>query len=240
MDQDGRITDEVVMEGLDRVNDLEAVAEDDKGRLYLACSQAPSRHGKLKRSRRLLSRVTRQGKRFSLDGAVDLHTLLGSAAKDGADAPWARFIREAKEVDIEGLAFLDGALLLGYKAPLWHKSSLILRLDQLDALFASKQIPTAAVSVFKKLKLQAEGRPRERLSGLLRAGDRLFITSTAKGGGGSLWRVALSGEQPELMRSFSQMRPEGVSPSAAPNTLMVVFDQGGKAASRFTLIKVVQ
>ncbi len=240
MDRGGLITDEVLIEGLKKVNDLEAVAADPRGRLYLACSQNRSRRGKLKRSRRLLLRVTRRGKRFTLDGAVDLYTLLESAARASRPAPWAKLISEANDVDVEGLAFFKGALLLGYKAPLSAGRSVILRLGQPDALFSTQQIPAGAVSIFKRLRLQRGDRPQERISGLLRAGEQLFITSTVKGGRGSLWRVAVTGEQPRLIRSFARLRPEGLSLSADPKKLMVVFDQGGAAASRFSQIKVAR
>jgi multidrug resistance efflux pump len=238
MDASGRVTDEVQIQGLKKVNDLEAIAAGKGQTLYLACSHSRSRKGKLKKSRRLLLRVKRQGKRFALDGKVDLHTLLNSAAAATVGAPWAKFIGGAADVDLEGLAYQDKALLLGYKAPLSAGRSVILRLSQLDALFDKRQIPAGAVSIFLRLRLQREGASRqEHLSGLTYRGGQLLITSTAKGQG-SLWRLTKA-NTPELLRAFDGLRPEGLALSADPKQLIVVFDQGGKAASRFTLIKVV-
>ncbi len=238
MDASGRVTDEVQIQGLKKVNDLEAIAAGEGQTLYLACSQNRSRKGKLKRSRRLLLRVKRQGKRITLDGKVDLHTLLNSAAAAAVGAPWAKFIGGAADVDLEGLAYRDGALLLGYKAPLAAGRSLILRLGQLDALFNKRQIPAGAVSIFLRLRLQRKGASRqEHISGLTYRGGQLLITSTAKGQG-SLWRLTKA-NTPALVRAFDGLRPEGLALSPDPKRLIVVFDQGGKAASRFTLIKVV-
>lgn len=238
MDASGRVTDEVQIQGLKKVNDLESIAAGKGQTLYLACSQNRSRKGKLKRSRRLLLRVKRQGRRFTLDGKVDLYTLLNSAAAAAVGAPWATFISGAADVDLEGLAYKDGALLLGYKAPLAAGRSVILRLGQLEALFDKRQIPAGAVSIFLRLRLQREGASRqEHLSGLTYRGGQLLITSTAKGQG-SLWRLTKA-NTPALVRAFDGLRPEGLALGPEPDQLIVVFDQGGKAASRFTLIKVV-
>ncbi len=237
MNSSGRITDEIRIEGLKKIDDTESIAIGRNNNLYIASSQSHSKKGKLKKRRRLLTKVNFSGKRFSLAGKVDLYTLLKKAAEVEKNLPWARFILsgvEERSIDIESMFYDKGDLYLGYKAPLDGKDSVILRIKGIDTILAGKKVEKGTVSIWKRIKLEEDF----RISDLLKFGDDLYITATrfsaAKGGKLFLLRKEIL----STVRNFENLRPEGISATNDPDTLILTFDQGGKMPSSFLKIKV--
>jgi hypothetical protein len=144
------------------------------------------------------------------------------------------------------MAFHQGALYLGLKAPLDAQGeAMIWRVATPAALFASTidagplaRAPLAAAGfslwAHARVDVEVEGRPTPGgISELLFLADGTLVLtstpSTAEGAGGALWRVdrpAGGALSPRLVRRFPGRKPEGIAPSLAPGKLMIVFDNG--------------
>lgn len=242
MNPAGRITNEARVMDLGKINDMEALAQNEEGKIYIAASQSHNKKGKQKRERRLLIRVKRQGLKFTLEASVDLHTLLQKAAEHAPQKPWVSFLLAGaakRAIDIEGVFIRKGALYLGYKAPFLDGQSAILKIDQIDKVLDAAKLSPAAVSLFKTVRLGPVpgSKQRQRISDLFSRKDELFITSTTKKGG-ALWRMTINTGALKLLASFTGLRPEGIAATPKEDTLVLVFDQGDSAPSRFLSIKV--
>lgn len=237
LDRQGRLDPETVpIEGIDALDDAEAITASSDGTFYLMTSHSPSRRGKVRKARRQLLHLTLDGRRLRVTGALDLlhghdgisHQLqtLGLAA----DTP----------VDLEGLTFHENALYVGLKAPLLPDgSAVIMRLDRPGEAFASGTLGPNMLTVWAQAKLgvaPASGGAQvfEGVADLLFAGDgALYLCANSpkgwpKDGGGALWRVpAPRGGRTEakLVRRFTDLKPEGVAAAPEGDTLTLVFDR---------------
>lgn len=239
----------VPVSGVDEVNDLEGIAAGDAGEIYLLSSQSYSKKGKRKPERTALLRVRQDGQGFRVDGEIHLAEVLDA---DPARAAALGLPEGTRELDIEGLAFRQGALYLGLKAPLDAQgNAMIWRVGSPGALFggeveaasAKKKERTAAeaarfdaarVALWARARVDVEvaGKPTPGgISELVFMPDgALAMTSTpstADGDAGALWRVD-SPEggvlSPRLVQRFPGLKPEGITPSLTPGALTIVFD----------------
>src|SRR5690606_36003514 len=93
MDSSARIEKSMHIRGLDKMNDMEAIAADSTGALFVLSSQRRTKKGKLPEKRTLLARVSRKGEILELKQKVRLYDLLESAARLNPGDEWARFLR---------------------------------------------------------------------------------------------------------------------------------------------------
>ncbi len=247
MDSHGRITGETPIAGLDRIDDMESVAEGEKGVLYISSSLGAGKQGTIKAARKHLVSVQRQGSSFSLVGKIDLYSLLMTQAQAAAGAPWADFIRGAvveKTLDMEGVMYGDGAIFLGFKAPLMNQKSVILRINEIDQVIKTEKLMPGQISIWRTVRLQRGGdQLQEGISDLLYFDGDLYITGTPlmkKEGSrsGSLWKIDDSSKTPICITHFDDLQPEGIAVGKEKNTLMVCFDQGHKTKSKICVVKV--
>ncbi|WP_437621372.1 HlyD family secretion protein [Sorangium sp. So ce1151] len=207
--------DPVTVSGVDELSDVEGIAAGDAGELYLLSSQSYSKKGKRKPERSALLRLRPEGRGFRVDGEIHLAEVLDAAP---ARAAALGLPGGTRALDIEGLAFRQGALYLGLKAPLDPQgNAMIWRIASPGALFggegavaveaasAKKKQRTAAeaarfeaarVSLWARARVDVElaGRPAPGgISELLFMPDgSLAVTSTPStedGDAGALWRV---------------------------------------------------
>lgn len=242
----------VPVEGVAELSDVEAIAAGDAGEIYLLSSQSYSKKGKRKQARTALLRLRQEGRGFRVDGEAHLAELLDA---DPAFAARLGLPEGTRALDIEGLAYRQGALYLGLKAPLDAKgNALIWRIGSPGALFApsgtvkakenqgpSPRLVDATASLWGRVRVDVElaGQPTPGgISDMLFLPDgSLAITSTpatADGDAGALWRVAApdpSALAPQLVRRFPGLKPEGIAPSLSPGKLTVVFDAGSGVPS---------
>jgi multidrug resistance efflux pump len=244
VDAAGRPGDTLRVEGLGEVNDLESIALDAEGRLFLATSQSRNKHGKFPASRRLLMRASREGKGYRLDASIDLHAALEAFARlvaNDAKGDWAEWLRAAvagRNLDMEGIALEGKGLLLGFKAPLWQGRAVILRVHDRDALMAGKPIPADGLSLWSAPGLPLPGSGAAcGISDLLYRDGRLHVLGTAVsedasdgvlGGGGAWWVLDTPTSSPRLIRSFAGLKPEGIAFDPAANLYRIAFDEGSK------------
>lgn len=223
----------VRLTGIREVNDLEAITAGDQGELYLMSSQSYSRKGRRKPARTALFRVRQDGSGFRVDGEAHLAEWLDS---DPAQAAALGLTDGTRALDVEGLAFRDGALYVGLKAPLDGEGRALIWKVGARALFDAGAAG-AGFSLWGRARLDVELGGQTVPGGI---SELLFLQdgtlaiastpATADGAAGALWRVdqAQGGAlTPRLIRRFPSVKPEGLAPSLGGDKLMIVFDAGG-------------
>jgi len=224
--------------GVDEVDDAESLTAGPNDTFYLLTSHAPNRHGKLTKARRQLLALKLEQRKLRVTGALDLlhghgdvpHQLEKVGLADAA-------------VDLEAIAYRDGALYVGMKAPLLLDGAAgIFRIEHLDEAFARGKLPKHSVSLWGTVKLEvpglsaaAGGPPMgEGIADLAFAPDgALYLCANApkgapRDGGGGLWRIAApSGGRmvAALVRRFPGLKPEGVTVAPDSKALTLVFDR---------------
>ncbi len=228
----------VPVNGVKELADIESITAGDGGDVYLLSSQGYSAKGKRKKARTALLRLKPDGRGFRVDAEAHLAELLdaaGPAALAQLGLPGG-----TRPLEIEGMAYRDGALYFGLKSPLDAEgNALIWRLGAPRALFEARGLDGAGLSLWARARVDVEldGAPTPGgISDLCFLPDgSLAIASTpstADGAAGSLFHV-LRPEggvlSPSLVRRFPGQKPEGISLALSPGKLIVVFDAGAEA-----------
>ena len=220
----------IPIEGIGELNDPESISAAPDGTLFVSTSHSLNKHGHLPQSRRRLLHLSLGADRKAhIIGQVDLTT---ARAADG-NPPWGD-----GRLDIEGLAFRDGALYIGLKSPLAADGSAsILRLPDAVSVLNTGVIPQGALSVWASARFcvpHAGATVCEGVADLafLPDGALLVAGNTPKGmptdGGGSLWKLTAPGGTPALLKRFDGLKPEGVALSPDHASAIVVFDTDGR------------
>ena len=259
MSRDG-VVDELplVLEGVKEVNDLEALARGPAG-IYLLSSQNASRRGRRPASREqlLLARLG-PGRRLVVTARVALLAAIVDAARHSADPGWLEGLGLGARIspmtrvgpdgtdlllNIEGMAFREGALLLGLKEPLSPRGEALLwRLDRPDHLIESGSLDPADLRLHANLDLKVMHQGETLALGISglepgpAGGGSLLLLATlprpAKSPVGALWQVLLTAAgPPRLSRKllFPALKPEGLA-VVPGGPLTLVFDQGDQPA----------
>ena len=224
MSVDGKLDEAPVpISGVDSLNDAESICPGPSGTFFLVTSHSPDRKGHTKRPRRQLLHLELKGRSLTVIGRADLTALKGGTllkvAGPTADAP----------LDIEAVAFHEGALFLGLKSPLSSDGeALILRLADPAKQLARGQVRADSITVWTRASLCLPS-ACEGVSDLtfLPDGAALVVANSPKGaatdGGGALWRLT-PGQKPELLRQFVGLKPEGVALTPR-SSVALVFDR---------------
>lgn len=229
----------LVVAGVDQLNDVESIAVDAAGGLWLMASQSESGKGKRPESRRRLAHVViaKTGE-LRADKVIDFVTLL-DAAPPALRASLG--VLDSTTLDIEGMAYRDGALFLGLKAPTdTDGRAMIWKVAAPDKLLAG-DLAGAQLSVWARVKLsvQADGRgvPAGIADMAFFDADTLAIAVTASGfnpqtQAGAIYTVKASGGDltARHVRTFPGEKPEGLAVVPGGKALAVTFDRGKDAA----------
>ena len=131
-------------------------------------------------------------------------------------------------LDIEGMTFFEGGLLLGLKAP--QDAAGQARLLRLRLGTGEKHLKALSLEPYRNVLLptcraQAPG----GVSDLFLDGDTLYLTSTLPEGPpcGSAWRLSIASTSslPVKLEDYEGFKPEGVARDAGGH-LFVLFDAG--------------
>ncbi|MCB9539918.1 MAG: HlyD family efflux transporter periplasmic adaptor subunit [Myxococcales bacterium] len=212
------------IEGVGRLSDLEAVTRDPDGALWLLCSQSRSKKGKRSAKRQRLVRATLDGDRLRASGSVALFDALTASLDASAQA--ALGLGDA--LDVEGMAWFDGGLLLGLKAPstpdgrarLWRVHGPALVFEHGFGPTGARIEPFGAV----RLPTGPKGAPGG-VSDLVVDGDGLLLLSTLAEGpdASAAWRVTLPlGGAPQRLASWPDLKAEALA--RGPDGWTVFFD----------------
>jgi len=236
MDADGRVEPEPVkLDGIDEINDLEAVADKGDGIIYLLSSQSLNKKGRRSASRQYLLEVERRGRQFTVSRRIRLFSLLTRSY--GADELAALGLTRASSdgklvLDIEGMAYRDGCLYLGLKEPVGEEGAVIWRLTDPDRAFEGPKLASGQVSNFAQVDLGKQGGSPVGISGMAFDEDgRLLILSTVAGASGSEQaggcHIVDDFHQGKVkarsLFSFPRYKPEGIC-LVGPGRFRIVFD----------------
>jgi len=167
MDEKGRVeSTPVVIEGIESVNDLEAITPAENGMFYLVSSQNISKRGKRPANRELIIQVHQNENVFQVVGQVSLLSLLQkSYTRDQlAELGLEKIADDGRPLlNIEGAAWHEDVLYLGLKAPVGKKGAIIWRLNDLHTLFQEKKIKPGQLSVYGYIDL---GEHKGRIAGI--------------------------------------------------------------------------
>lgn len=238
MDERGALDPEpILVSGVKELNDLESITAGEGGSIYVLSSQGYSKKGKRKKSRTALLKLAPEGRGFRTEAEMHLVSLIEAAG--AAEMAKLGLSGGTRDLEIEGMAYHQGSLYFGVKAPLDEQgNAMIWKVADPKALFSATSLGATGLSLWARARLEAEvdGRPVPGgISELLFLPDgSLLITSTSSKEQGSvesgkLWRVPLPAAgslSPELVKSFPALKPEGLCLSSTPGKLVVVFDTG--------------
>ncbi|MBN1130100.1 MAG: DUF3616 domain-containing protein [Chitinispirillaceae bacterium] len=232
VDSDCRITHKAIVQGLDRINDMECICRDEQGAIYIAASQGANRKGKLPDARKMFVTIKRKGESFKLDGRVRLSDWLLAAAGRAPQEQWARFVTSAiteSAIDIEGVAVREGKAYFGFKQPFLDGKAVILEIAPVGAIFKAKA--AADIRLWMTVDLtDPETGAAGAIADMQFSGPDLFLLSNPENGsaGGILWRCSRD-ELPVAVWRTGTGNPEGFAFNDDGNALLVVFDNGGSS-----------
>lgn len=232
MDAEGRLDEAPVpITGIDALDDAEAICAGPGDTLFVATSHSPNHAGRTPRARRQLLHARVEGRSLAVIGRLDLTAAGGPASLLGvaglpADGP----------LDVEALAYRDGALLVGLKSPLSAGGgAIVVRLAGAAEAAGRGSIPAGALTPWAELPLCVEGRHGRACQGLadllfLDDGSLVAAANAPKGGpgdgGGAVWWIpAPAGSAaPRLLQRFEGHKPEGLARAPGRPELVVVLD----------------
>ncbi|MES1175147.1 MAG: hypothetical protein ABUL62_12555 [Myxococcales bacterium] len=218
------------IEGIAELNDPESITAGPDGTLFVCTSHSVNKKGHLPESRRrLLQLAVGADRQVKVLGQLDLSVARGTDGKP----PWG-----AGSLDIEGIAFRDGALYIGLKSPLaGDGSAVILRLPNVVVSIQSGVVQDGALAPWSRSRFCVPHDGKSVCEGIadlafLPDGSLLITANAPKGmpsdGGGSLWKLAAPNSAPTLLKRFEGLKPEGVALAPDHTTAIVVFDTDGR------------
>ncbi|HET7538486.1 MAG TPA: hypothetical protein VFK05_01395 [Polyangiaceae bacterium] len=221
----------IEIQGIAELNDPESITAGPDGTFFVCTSHSLNKKGHLPESRRRLIQLTLGADRKAkVIGQVDL-----SAARTSDGKPaWG----DGGALDIEGIAFRDGALFIGLKSPLGSDGSAsILRLPEIASVVKSGSIPAGALSLWSRARYCVPHEGKTVCEGIadlafLPNGSLLVAGNAPKGmptdGGGSLWMLESESGTPKLLKRFDGLKPEGIALAPDHSNAIVVFDTDGR------------
>jgi multidrug resistance efflux pump len=226
----------LILQGIDEVNDLEAIAAGDNGALYLVSSQNISKQDKRPINRETLLRVQYDGKAFTVQGKVAfLSLILDSYSKEQQEALGLKYEEKDQrpELNIEGAAYDGGALYLGLKEPLDKDGAIIWKLSSANSVFDGQKLSPGQLSVYGHVRLGEFKGMQASISDLaFDPKGRLWALSTIAGAStedqiGGLHRIDRFADgrlESRQVLSFPKLKPEGICFRDMQH-LFIVFDK---------------
>jgi len=238
----------LVVAGLGEVSDLESITVDAAGGLWLMASQSESKKGKRPEARRRLAHVViaKTGE-LRADHVIDFLMLLEAAPPQTRAALG---VLDTQSLDIEGMAYSNGALYLGLKAPTdTDGRAMIWKVAAPDKLLVG-DLAGAQLSVWARVKLSVQADGRGTAGGIADMAffdaDTLVIAVTASGvnpqtQAGAIYTIKATGGDVTArhVRTFADGKPEGVAITPGGKALAVTFDRG-KDAPQWVVIPADQ
>jgi len=221
----------IVIDDVAELNDLESITGGPDDTLFVATSHSLNKHGKARPARRRLVQLALAKDRHArIVGQIDLTT----ARTTAGTPPWG----SNEHIDIEALAFRDGSLYIGLKAPLdANGNASIWRLADAVSALRTGVIPDGAVTLWARPRLCVSRNGSNVCEGVadmafLPNGSLMIAANSPKNmpsdGGGSLFRLATPNADPVLLKHFKDLKPEGIAVAPNKQFALVVFDRDGK------------
>jgi len=183
MDKNGIMDSEpLTLDGIEKLNDLEAVTMSDDGRIYLLSSQSINKKGKRAKTRQYLLEVEHAGREFKVIRKVELYKALTSSYDDAALTflgLGASIGKAGRVLNIEGAAWYRGDLMLGLKEPQSAKGAIVWRLKNLEQFMASGRLQKDQLERYAEVAFNAADGAARGISDLcFDEKGNLYILST--------------------------------------------------------------
>ncbi|MCP4626612.1 MAG: HlyD family efflux transporter periplasmic adaptor subunit [bacterium] len=251
MDTEGTIEDEITIQGLKKIDDMEAITTAPDGTIYIACSQSPDRCGRTPGARKRLLRLTRDRTYLKLLQKVSLLKLLKQAAAKDLAADWTRLLScdsDACKLNVEGMFYQDGHLYLGLKSPLLNAKAAIIKISHINRVFEEKRLAPENVCLWQTfdLKDRSTGAP-SGISDLFLLDRKLYILAYTRGNekkngerrnrAGSVWCFDLESKTLSHLRQLDKLKPEGLTFNPNTKEFSILFDHGPSQPSKLMRLK---
>lgn len=249
MNAQGQVdADPIAIVGVEEVTDLESISAFGPNTVLLLASQSKSKKGKRKPPRCQLILAGVGPRQLRSRGAVDFSQLLLDAAQGPGGSGWlqglglrwspAKLLPSRRDfaLDIEGMLWWQGQLLLGLKSPQDAQGQALLwTIKAPQELMASGQLRREQIRIFARLSLRvttSKGPQPGGIADLIALTDQeLLVAVTAPSDpqrqDGALWQWR-PGNPPQMLRTFTGLKAEGLSLGPKSRDLMVVFDRGAQ------------
>jgi hypothetical protein len=226
----------VPIRGVKAINDPESICAGPDGTYFLVTSHSPNRENKTTADRRQLLQLKESKGDLQVAARLDLTKIKG-----GRSLLALAGLPPEGRVDIEAIAYHDGALFIGFKSPLTDRGeAVILRLANPVEALRSGKLRETAVERFAAIPLCVAAKDRQVCQGVsdmtfLADGSLVLSANAPKGGpkdhGGALWHLPapVGKTPPVLLERFPKLKPEGLTLSSTGRSLVVVFDCGDQA-----------
>jgi len=245
MNEAGMVEQEIVMQGLDHIDDMEAICADPQGAIYICCSLDSKKKSGLPPERRLLIRAKRTGTIITVDKQVCLYEILQHAVRKELSSPWARCLLTPEgnlAINIEGMFYRRGGLFLGIKKPLLDDTALILQIENVDRVLTHGIDCEPSVRIWNVFALKdADTGMPGGISDLCVDDDGLFILSYGnlriageKKRQGNLWHYSFEHESLRLLHALPGWKPEGIALNPENGMILITFDCGRNEPSHMT------
>lgn len=232
MSREGTLDASVIpIRGVETMNDAEAICAGPDGTFFLTTSHSLNKNGKLKAPRRMLLQLRLTGRALSVEGRLDLTTATDAS---GRGLLAIARLEPSASLDIEGLSYVSGALLIGLKSPLTPRGdAVILSLARPEEAFRDGRIPAGALTRLRAATLPVSrpgGRVHRGISDLLGLpdGSLVVLGNAPKGApadeGGALYWLRPGATRATLLHEYPGLKPEGVTLAPDGRELVVVFD----------------
>ena len=221
------------------IKDLESIATDKNGDVFLLSSQSYSRKGKRSVERTQFLKVKAELNHYNLVGQQSLAHALDAEAPEFLQSLGLR--NGTKDLEIEAMTYWKGALYLGLKSPLTAEGEAIIwRLNEPDLFLANGDLSEAGLTRWASVHLPAKidnvAVPAGISELLFLPNGTLLMTSTPStidtgtpSGALSLVTTPQPGTiEATKLRDFPGRKPEGLSLSAKPGHIVIAFDTGDK------------
>ena len=222
----------IPIRGVKAINDPESICAGPDGSYFLVTSHSPNRKGKTGAPRRQLLQLQESKGGLAVVARLDLTKL-----KRGGSLLALAGLPPDGRLDIEAIAYRDGALFVGFKSPLGeHGEAVIIRLRNAVATLRAGKLSAEALERFAAIPLCVDGaKDASVCQGIsdmtfLPDGSLVVSANAPKGGpkdhGGALWHLPapVGKAPPVLLHRFARLKPEGVTLAADGRTFKVVFD----------------
>lgn len=234
LSDDGEVEEApVVITGIKKLKDVESVSS-DAGYDYALTSLWAKGKERVKFGNEFL-RFRRDGLKTTDTQVLEFGGILRTLMNQSRDPVIQELMRhEARPIEVEAHAVLNGDLYIGLKAPLLdNDDSVILRIPDVNRLF-EKRGKQSTVQVWKKIRFPEE---RHRLSDITFVNGTLYVTTTRKKvPGGAFWSVGQADGVPRLLRAFPELRPEALAYNPTQNLFLLGFDGGKEEPSNYLFV----
>jgi hypothetical protein len=241
MNHNGEITDLRKIAGNVEIDDVESISRVGKT-IYVSASLSHNEQGKYKQNRCWLFKLEPEENLFRVSAQLNLCEILAQMAINSENRSTSKFLIQAfahKTIDVESHVVSKGKLYLGFKTPLDdHDNTIIIQIDDLEGLIARKP-PKGRI--WKRLPLldQQTGTPAF-LSDMCLENNRLLLLGISQHRGrpsSHLWSYDLKRSRLRLVRSFPNLKAEGVSKQMSGGRRVLVSDGDKQERSRLIAIQ---